>query len=79
LSPPPTSRLLHRFDIMQVFRSHLMGMHRQIVSPAGTNLQKAGLIRYSRRKLKVLNRQSLEEASCDCNGAFQREFEDLSA
>ena len=33
-------------------------------------LQKAGLIKYSRGSLNIVNRQALEEAACECYGAL---------
>jgi hypothetical protein len=39
-------------------------------------LQKAGLIRYTRGKVTILNREDLEAASCECyeiiNGEYAR-------
>jgi CRP-like cAMP-binding protein len=68
-----------QFEVTQEFLAQMLGVHRQSVTLAAGNLQKAGLIRYSRGRLKVLDRQGLEAASCECYQAVQREFEWLFA
>ena len=39
--------------------------------------QRSGLIRYSRGKLRILEREALEAASCECYRAIRRQFEQL--
>jgi Mn-dependent DtxR family transcriptional regulator len=68
-----------QFEITQVFLAQMLGAHRQNVTVAVSNLQKAGLIRYSRGKLAILDRRGLEAASCGCYQAVTREFEKLYA
>ena len=57
----------------------MLGAHRHSITVTAISLQKAGLIRYSRGKLKILDRQGLKEASCECYSAVTREFERLFA
>jgi CRP-like cAMP-binding protein len=66
-----------QFEITQEFLSQMLGVHRQSVTAAASNLQKSGLIQYSRGKLKVLDRQGLEKSSCECYRAIQQQFDDL--
>jgi hypothetical protein len=40
-------------------------------------LQRAGLIHYTRGKVKVLNRPGLEEVSCACYEVTRRNYERL--
>jgi hypothetical protein len=56
----------------------MLGAHRQSVTVAASNLQRAGLIRYSRGKLQILDRRGLEDAACDCYRAVKEAFEWLS-
>ena len=48
------------------FLSHMLGVQRTSVSLAAQTLQKAGLIRYTRGRIKILSRQGLEDAACEC-------------
>lgn len=66
-----------QFEITQEFLAQTLGVHRQSVTLAAIALQRAGLIRYSRGKLKILDRPGLEAASCECYQAVTREFESL--
>ena len=67
-----------RFEVTQEFLSQMLGAHRQSVTLAAGNLQKAGLIRYSRGKLTILDRQGLEAAACDCYRAVKEIYDRLA-
>ncbi len=54
------------FRLTQDFLSHMIGVRREGVTKAASHLQKQGIIRYSRGQIEILNRKSLEEASCPC-------------
>ena len=43
------------------------------VTVAAAMLQKAGLIAYSRGRVKVKNRSALERAACECYGILKRQ------
>jgi CRP-like cAMP-binding protein len=68
-----------QFEFTQEFLSQMLGAHRQSVTLAAGSLQKAGLIRYSRGKLTILDRQGLEAAACDCYRAVKEIYERLFA
>jgi CRP-like cAMP-binding protein len=58
-----------RSDTLQLTQSlisQILGAPRTGVTTAAGNLQDAGLIRYRRGKIKLLNRQGLEAAACEC-------------
>ena len=46
--------------------SYALGVPRTAVTMAAGALQKAGLIRYSRGKIFILDRPQLEAKSCEC-------------
>lgn len=46
--------------------SHALGVPRTGVTTAACSLQRAGLIRYSRGKILILDRATLESHSCEC-------------
>jgi CRP-like cAMP-binding protein len=55
----------------------LLGVRREGVTGAALKLQREGLIRYSRGKIRVLDRRGLEDNSCECYGVVQRAYEQL--
>jgi CRP-like cAMP-binding protein len=50
----------------QEFLAQMLGVNRGSASEAASALQKAGLIRYTRGKITVLDRRGLEAAACEC-------------
>ena len=52
--------------LKQKFLSYMLGVHRPAVSLAAAALQKAGIIRYSRGMITILDRVALEDVSCEC-------------
>lgn len=50
----------------QEFISNMLGGRRETVTVAAGRLQDAGLIRYSRGHITILNRKGLEECGCEC-------------
>ena len=54
------------FPLTQEFLSHMLGVRRASVNVATGILKKAGVIRYVRGKITVIDRAGLESASCDC-------------
>lgn len=52
----------------------MLGSRRSGVTIAASTLQRAGLIRYARGNIVVLNRQGLEEASCECYAVAREQF-----
>jgi CRP-like cAMP-binding protein len=68
--------LLDNLPLTQEFLAQMLGSRRASVTIAAGILQKAGLISYTRGSVKILNRQKLEEAACDCYGIVQRQLRD---
>ena len=56
--------------LTQEFLSHMLGTRRASVTVAASALQKAGLIKYARGSLNILNRQALKAAACECYAAL---------
>jgi CRP-like cAMP-binding protein len=57
--------------------ANMLGVRREGVTEAAGNLQKSGLIKYSRGHITVLDRAGLEERVCECYAVVRREFERL--
>ena len=56
--------------LTQEFLAHMLGTRRASVTVAACQLQKAGLIKYTRGSVNIVNRQALEDAACGCYGAL---------
>jgi CRP-like cAMP-binding protein len=63
--------------LTQELISTLLGVRRGGVTEAAGNLQRAGLISYTRGHIEVLDRPGLEKAVCECYGCVKREFDRL--
>ena len=50
----------------------LLGVRREGVTAAALKLQEAGVIRYSRGRIAVLDREGLERRACECYGATKK-------
>jgi CRP-like cAMP-binding protein len=57
--------------------ANMLGVRREGVTEAAGNLQKAGLIRYSRGRITVLERTLLEARVCECYAVVKKEYERL--
>lgn len=65
------------FLLTQEFLAMMLGVQRTGVSAAAGALQRAGLIRYSRGVVTILDRRGLRQRSCECYGTSKREFDRL--
>ncbi|MBD2100574.1 Crp/Fnr family transcriptional regulator [Leptolyngbya sp. FACHB-261] len=65
------------FPLTQEFISYMLGVRRAGVTVAAGSLQRAGIIRYSRGKIAIQDRESLEAVSCECYRTIKTEFEQL--
>jgi len=66
-----------RFEITQEFMAEMLGVHRPTVTIVARTLQKAGLIRYSRGVLTILDRNGLEAGACECYGIVRRAHDEI--
>ena len=66
-----------RIALTQEFLAQMLGVRRATVSVAAGALQKAGMIRYNRGIIHVLDRERLEQSSCECYAVVRGEFERL--
>jgi CRP-like cAMP-binding protein len=63
--------------LTQDFLAIMLGVHRPSITITAGILQRSGLIRYANGLITVLDRRSLEAASCECYAIVQRRFTNL--
>lgn len=57
--------------------ANMLGVRREGVTEAALKLQAAGLIRYARGHITVLDRPGLEARTCECYAVVKREYDRL--
>lgn len=65
------------FPLTQEFLAMMLGCRRAGVTVAAGALQRAGLIRYARGRVTILDHEGLIKKSCECYGVSKREFDRL--
>jgi CRP-like cAMP-binding protein len=57
--------------------ANMLGVRREGVTESALKLQKAGLIRYLRGRITVLDRKGLEQRTCECYAVVKKEYDRL--
>jgi len=57
--------------------ANMLGVRREGVTEGALKLQKAGLIRYTRGRITVLDRPGLEKRTCECYAVVKKEYDRL--
>ena len=57
--------------------SNMLGVRREGVTEAALKLQTAGLIRYTRGRIEILDRPALEARACECYAVVKKEYDRL--
>ena len=65
------------FLLTQEFLAMMLGVQRTGVTAAAGGLQRAGLIRYTRGNVTIIDRRGLEHSSCECYAVSKSEFDRL--
>jgi CRP-like cAMP-binding protein len=66
-------------ELTQESLAHMLGAQRTGVTAAATVLQRAGLIAYHHGRIQLLNREALEERSCECYCVITQEIDQYLA
>jgi len=78
--------LLHSLDrlrggsevmVTQELIANMLGVRRETVTQVAGQLQAAGLIRYARGHISVLDRAGLARRSCECHAVVKKEYDRL--
>jgi CRP-like cAMP-binding protein len=67
----------NELSMTQELIANMLGVRREGVTEAAGKLQDAGLIRYHRGRITVLDRPGLEARSCECYQVVKTEFDRL--
>jgi len=67
----------NELTMTQELIANMLGVRREGVTEAAGKLQQAGLIRYSRGKITVVDRAGLEARACECYAVVKKEFDRL--
>jgi Mn-dependent DtxR family transcriptional regulator len=67
----------YELTMTQELIANMLGVRREGVTEAAGNLRRAGIIRYSRGRITVIDRQRLEQEVCECYDVVKREFDRL--
>lgn len=67
----------NQLDMTQELIANMLGVRREGVTGAAGKLQAAGLIRYSRGHITVLDRPGLEQRVCECYRVVRSEYDRL--
>ena len=57
--------------------ANMLGVRREGVTESALKLQNAGLIKYARGRISVLDRPGLEKRTCECYAVVKREYDRL--
>jgi CRP-like cAMP-binding protein len=66
-----------RLRLTQKFLGQMMGVQRSTVSLAANTLQRAGLIKYRRGNIEILDVEGLREAACECYATVAAHYQKL--
>jgi CRP-like cAMP-binding protein len=59
--------------LTQEFIGSMLGVQRTTVTAFASQLQKAGLIRYARGRVEIIDAEALEDRSCECRDATREQ------
>jgi CRP-like cAMP-binding protein len=65
------------FPLTQEFMARTLGVRRATVSETAGALQQAGLIRYSRGRITIVDPERLKETSCGCYSVIKRGYDQI--
>ena len=57
--------------------ANMLGVRREGVTEGALKLQRAGLIKYSRGRITVLDRPGIEQRTCECYAVVKKEYDRL--
>jgi CRP-like cAMP-binding protein len=68
-----------RFSLTQEFMAEMLGTNRPTVTLSALTLSNAGLVRYSRGRIEIVDEQGLEDSACECYRALRTQYARLGS
>ena len=68
----------NRIQLTHEFLSQMLGVRRTTVTVVAHTLQQAGVIRYHRGQIEILDRAGLEARACECYEAIRRQIHQVA-
>lgn len=67
----------HVLHLTQEFLAEMLGLRRPTVTAMAQGLQAAGLIEYSRGRIRILDHEGLEAVACECHSLVRQHYDRL--
>lgn len=67
----------HVLRLTQEFLAEMLGVRRPTVTAVARDLQAAGLIEYSRGRIRIIDQEGLEAVACECDSLVRQHYERL--
>lgn len=67
----------NELEMTQELIANMLGVRREGVTEAAMKLQKAGLIKYARGHINLIDRPGLEQRVCECYAVVKKEYDRL--
>jgi hypothetical protein len=64
-------------SLTQEFLSNMLGVQRTSIGMIANTLQSAGIIRYRRGKVEIVDYDRLKQSACECFFIIKNEFEEF--
>ena len=66
-----------KLTFTQEYLAEMLGVRRTSVTAVAHTLQEAGLIKYARGKIQIMNAKELQESACECYGSVKAHYQRL--
>jgi len=66
-----------KLTFTQEYLAEMLGVRRTSVTAVAHTLQEAGLIKYARGKIQIMNAKELQESACECYGSVKAHYQKL--
>ena len=67
----------NQLPFTQEFLAEMLGVQRTSVTTVARTLQEAGLVRYKRGKIEILDVEGLREGACECYETVKQQYNHL--